>query len=79
MWFTEQGPSVVAVHRRNTDILEKREGPTLLRKITYESSTQTQKDFEKANAKVKCSIEREAAKPQKVLPPTTECTYFLYM
>ena len=51
------------------------DGPTLPRKITCESSTLTQKDLEKANAKVKPSIEREAAKPQKVLPPTTESTY----
>ena len=49
--------------------------PTLLRKITCESSTLTQKDLEKANAKVKRSIEHEAAKPQKVFAPTTEYTY----
>ena len=41
------------------------DGPTLPRKITGESSALTQKDLEKANAKVKRSIEREVAKPQK--------------
>ena len=39
--------------------------PTLSRKIARESSALTQK---KANAKVKRSIEREAAKPQKASP-----------
>ena len=51
------------------------DGPTLLRKITCESSTLTQKGLEKANAKVKHSIEHESVKPQKVLPPTMESTY----
>ena len=44
------------------------DGPTLPGKITCESSALTQKDLEKANAKVKRSIEREAAKPQKASP-----------
>ena len=44
------------------------DGPTLPRKITCESSALTQKDLEKANAKVKRSIEREATKPQKASP-----------
>ena len=35
--------------------------------------------FVLANTKVKRCIEREAAKLQKVLPPTTESTYSLYM
>ena len=44
------------------------DGPTLPRKIMCKLSALTQKDLEKANAKVKCSIEREAAKPQKASP-----------
>ena len=44
------------------------DGPTLPRKIMCESSTLTQKDLEKANVKVKRSIEREATKPQKAGP-----------
>ena len=52
---------------------------TLPRKITCKSSTLTPKDLEKANAEVKRSIEREASKPQKVLAPTMESTYSLYM
>ena len=55
----------------------QKDGPTLLRKIACESSTLTQKDLEKTNAKVKRSIEREAAKSQKVLPLTMESTYYL--
>ena len=44
------------------------DGPALPRKITCESSALTQKDLEKTNTKVKRSIEREAAKPQKASP-----------
>ena len=57
----------------------QKDGPTLPRKITCYSSTLTQKDLEKTNAKVKRSIEREAAKSQKVLPLTMESTYSLHM
>ena len=51
------------------------DGPTLPRKIMCESCTLTHKDFEKANAEVKRSIKRGAAKPQKVFPPTPESMY----
>ena len=63
------------VYRQNGFVqdLFTRRRPTLPRKITCELSILTQKDLEKANAKVKCSIEHEAT--ESILPPTTESTY----